>query len=118
MEWRTHHVHTQHSGGAPYHHLPPSNWCRASRLGTRCNQRFVLDVVDEKQFPGNQQAPTTFSGSTTSVRRDQSRVLDGAGLSNEEGAHVENIDAVKLTKKLETLETSRLLDTSGGVTSF
>jgi hypothetical protein len=36
--------------------------------------------------------------------------LNSAGFGIEEGAHVENIDAVKL----ETLETSRLLDTSEG----
>jgi hypothetical protein len=28
----THHVHTQHSGGAPSYRLPASEWCRASRL--------------------------------------------------------------------------------------
>jgi hypothetical protein len=32
--------------------------------------------------------------------------------------HVENIDATKLTEKLEKLETSRLLDVSGDVTGF
>jgi len=31
---------------------------------------------------------------------------------------VENIDVVRLTEKLETLETSRLLDISGDVTGF
>jgi hypothetical protein len=31
---------------------------------------------------------------------------------------VESFDAVKLTKKLVTLKTSRLLDISGGVTGF
>jgi hypothetical protein len=31
---------------------------------------------------------------------------------------VENIDAAKLTEKLEMLETSRLLDISGDVTGF
>jgi len=34
------------------------------------------------------------------------------------GAHVESTDATKLTEKLETLETSRLLDISGDVTGF
>jgi len=33
----------------------------------------------------------------------------------EERVHVENIDAVTLTEKLETLETSHLLDISGDV---
>jgi hypothetical protein len=32
--------------------------------------------------------------------------------------HVKNINAVKLTEKLELLETSRLLDISGDVTGF
>jgi len=37
---------------------------------------------------------------------------------NEEKADVENIDAMKLTEKLEMPETSQLLDISGDVTDF
>ena len=40
------------------------------------------------------------------------------GLFGNEGAHVESIDAVKLTDKLGTLETSRLLDINGDVAGF
>jgi len=118
MERRTHHVHTQHSGGASSYRLPPSKRCRASRLGARCNQRFVRGAVDEKQFPENQQAPITFSGATTNECRDQSRVFDSARFGDEEGAHVENIGAVKLTERLEALGTSCLLDISEDVTGF
>jgi len=118
MERRTHHVHTQHSGGAPSYRLLPSKWCRASRLGARCNQRFVRGAIDERQFPENQQAPITFSGATTNVCRDQSRVFSSAGFGDGGKAHVENIDAVKLTERLKALETSRLLDISEGVTGF
>jgi len=39
------------------------------------------------------------------VSRDQSRVFDSAGFGNEERADVENIDTMKLTETLETLET-------------
>jgi len=117
MERRTHHVHTQHSGGASSYRMPPSKWCRASRLGARCSQRFVRGAVDERQFPENQQAPITFSGATTNVCRDQGKVFDSAGFGDEEGAHVENIDAVKPSEKLGALETSRLSDISGDVTS-
>jgi hypothetical protein len=116
MERRTHHVRTQHSSGAPAYRLPPSKWCHVSRLGTRCNQRFARGAVDERQFPENQQATITFSESTTNISRDQSRDLDGAGFDSE--GHVENINAVKLTEKLELLETSRLLNISGDVTGF
>ena len=115
---KTYHAHTQYSGGAPSYRLPPSKCCRVSRLGIRCNQRFVRGAVDERQFSENQQAPITFSETSTHVSRDQSRVCESAGFGNEEGAHVENIDAVKLTEKLETLETSRLLDISGDLTGF
>ena len=118
MERRTHHVHTQHSGGAPSHRLPPSKWCRASRLGARCNQRFVRGAIDERQFPENQQAPITFSGATTNACRDQSRVFGSAGFGDEEGAHVETIDAVKLTERLKALETSCSLDISDDITGI
>ena len=60
----------------------------------------------------------TVSEASTHVSRDQSRVCESAGFGNEEGAHVENIDAVKLTEKLKTLKTSRLLDISGDVAGF
>jgi len=43
---------------------------------------------------------------------------DSVGFGKEEMAYVEIIDAKKLTEKLETLETSRLLDISGDVTGF
>ena len=109
---RTHHAHT------PSYRLPPSNWCRASRLGTRCNQRFVRGAVDERQFPENQQAPIAFSGVTTNVCRDQSRVFGSAGFGDEEKAHVENIDTVKLIERLEALETSCSFDISDNVTGF
>ena len=52
------------------------------------------------------------------VNRVQSKVRESAGFGNEEGAHVENITAIKLTDKLETLETSRLLDISGDMAGF
>jgi len=68
--------------------------------------------------PENQQAPVTFSGATTNVCRDQSRVFGSAGFGGEEGAHVENIDAVKLTERLEALETSCFFDISKDVTGF
>ena len=61
--------------------------------------------------------PVAFSEATTHVSRDQSRVRKSAGFGNE-GAHVESIDAVKLTDKLGTLETSRLLDINGDVAGF
>jgi len=115
---RTHHMHTQHSGSALLYRLHPSQWCRASRWGSWCNQRFVDGAVDERQFPENQQAPITFLGAITNVIRDQSRVFDSAGFGDEERADVENIDAVKLMEKLETLETSCLLDISRNVTGF
>jgi len=118
MERRTYHAHTQYSGGGPSYRLPPSKWRRASRLGTQSNPQFVHGAVNKRQLPENQQAPTTFLGTTTHVSRDRSRVLDSAGFGNEEGTHVENIDAVELAEKLETLETSRLLDISGDLTSF
>ena len=84
----------------------------------RCNQRFIHGAVDERQFPENQQASKTFLGAITNVSRDQSRSPDSVAFGNEERAHVENIDAVTLTKKLETLETSHLLDISGDVIGF
>jgi len=118
IERRTHHVHTQRSGGAPSSRLLPSKWCRASRLGARCNQRSVRGAVDERQFPENQQAPITFSGATTNACRDQSRVFGSAGFGDEEKVHVENIDAVKLTGRLEALETSCFFDISEDVTGF
>jgi len=46
----------------------------------------------------------TFLGVITNVSRYQSRVFDSAGFGNER-ADVEKIDTVKLTEKLETLET-------------
>jgi len=46
----------------------------------------------------------TLLGAITNICRDQSRVFDSAGVGNE-GADVEKIDTVKLTEKLETLET-------------
>jgi len=60
----------------------------------------------------------TFLGAITNVSWDQSRSSDSAGFGNEERADVENIDAVKSTEKLETLETSCLLDISGEVIGF
>jgi len=93
MERRMHHIHTQHSGGAPSYRLLPYRRCRVSRFGTRCIQRFIHGAVDERQFS------------------------DSVGFGNE-GANVESIDAVKLTEKLETLETSHLLDINGDVTGF
>lgn len=60
----------------------------------------------------------TFLKTITHVCGDQCRVLDGAGFGNDEGTHVENIDAMELAEELETLETSRLLDISGDVTGF
>ena len=119
MERRTHHIHTQDNGRAPSDRLPPSKWYRASQLGTRCNQRFIHGAIDERQFPENQQASMTFLAATMSVSRDQSRSSDSVGFGNEERAHVENIDAVTLTEKLEeTLETSHLLNISGDMTGF
>jgi len=76
----------------------------------------TIRSADERLFPENQQAPITFSRATTNVSRDQSRVFDSAGFGDEEWAHVENIDAMKLTERLEALETSRLLDISGNLT--
>jgi len=52
------------------------------------------------------------------VRRDQSRLFDNAGFGNEERPDVFNIDSVKLTQRLEALETSCLLDISGDVIGF
>jgi len=60
----------------------------------------------------------TLLGDITNVSRDQSRVFNSAGFGNEERAHVENIEAMKLTEKVETLETSHLLDISQDVTGF
>jgi len=79
---------------------------------------LVRGAVDERQFPENQQAPITFLGTITNVSRDQSRSSNSAGFGNEERADVENIDAVKSTEKLETLETSCSLDISGNMTGF
>jgi len=92
VERRTHHVHTQDNGGAPSYRSPPSKWCRASRLKTWCNQRFIRGAVDGRQFSENQQAPIIFLRAITNVSRDQ--VFNSAGFGNEERAHVENIDAV------------------------
>jgi len=79
---------------------------------------LVRGAVDERQFPENQQALIAFLGAVMNVSRDQSRSSDSAGFGNKERAHVENIDAVKSTEKLETLETSRWLDISGDVIRF
>jgi hypothetical protein len=94
-------------------YLHPNGVVRVSwEPGATNNSFMVLWTKDNSQK--NQQAPITFSGSTTNICRDQSRVLNRAGFGNEEGTHIENIGAVKL----ETLETSRLLDVSGNVTGF
>jgi len=85
-------------------------------IGNLVQPTILAASVDERQFPENQQAPMAFLGATTNIIRDQSRAFDRAGLTMIRG--VENIDVVKLTKKLETLETSRLLDISGDVTGF
>ena len=114
MERRTYHTHTQHSGVLlliVYFHLTVV-------VGTQCNQRFVRGAVNERQFSENRQATTTCLEATMHVNRVQSRVRESAGFGNEEGAHVENITAMKLTDKLETLKTSRLLDISGDTAGF
>jgi len=87
-------------------------------IGNLVQPTILAASVDERQFPENQQAPMAFSGATTNITRDQSRAFDKAGFDNDKGCSVENIDVVKLTEKLETLETSRLLDISGDVTGF
>jgi len=80
-------------------------------IGSWCYRR--------KTIPRNQQAPITFLGAITDVSRDQSRSSDSVTFGNEERAHVETIDAVTLTEKLEeTLETSRMLDISGDMIGF
>ena len=81
------------------------------------NDSFVvLQTKDNSQKISK--APIALSEATTYVSRDQSRVCESARFGTEEGAHVESIDVVKWTEKLETLETSRLLDVSGDVAAF
>jgi len=87
-------------------------------VGNLVQPTIVHDAVDERQVPENQEAPMTLLGAITNVSRDQSRVFDSAGFGNEERAYVENIDAMKLTEKLATFETSHLLDISQDVTGF
>ena len=75
---------------------------------------MVRGAVNERQPPENQQDSITCLGAITNVSRSQSRSSNSAGSGNEENAHIENIDAVTLTEKLETLET----DISGDVIRF
>ena len=97
-------------------YLHPNDFARVDWEPGATNDSFVvLWTKDNSQKI--RKVPVAFSEATTHVSWDQSRVRESAGFGNE-GAHVESIDAVKLTDKLETLETSRLLDISGDVTGF
>jgi len=87
-------------------------------IGDLVQPTILATSVDERQFPENQQAPIAFSGATTNISMDESRAFNRAGFDNDKGPVFENIDVVKLTEKLETLETSRLLEISGDVAGF
>ena len=94
-------------------YLHPNDFARVDWEPGATNASFVTKDNSQKI----RKVTIAFSEATTHVGRDQSRVRESAGFGNE-GAHVEKIDAMKLTEKLETLETSRLLDIRGDAVGF
>lgn len=76
-------------------HLHPDGVVRVSREPRATDDPLV--VLLTQTIPSkNQQAPITFSTTTTHIGRDQCRILESTGFGNVEGAHVENVDALEL----------------------
>ena len=115
MEMRTHHIHTQHRGGARLIvYLHPNGVARVGwepTIGSWCCRR--------KTIPRKPASSNNFLRSRHGRKQVSVYVLryDGPEFGNEKRAHVENIDTVKSTEKLEALGTC-LLDISGDVIGF